>query len=256
MATLTVLVITFNEGANIEACLESAKWADEIVVVDSGSTDKTCELARRYTNKVAFHAWLGYADQKNYGHTLTSGDWVLSLDADERVTLELQSEIRATLDDRTAESSFDAFRISCRDWMFGRFVDYGSWPLQQPIRLYRKKAAAWSGAVHESVLLQGQVGQLSNPLLHYSHSSIQGFIAKINQYSEIEAEELFKQGKRGSLFGALLGAVRAFLGQYVRLQGFRDGGHGLILAFLMAFYYFVTRAKVWSMWYMREHPSK
>ena len=256
MSTITALVITLNEAKNIQACLESVKWTNEILIIDSGSTDETCALARQYTNKIVSHKWEGYSGQKNFGHSLATSDWILSVDADERVTPELQSEIQSILADCQTETSFDAYRIPIRDWMFGKFVEHGSWPHQQHVRLYRKGLGIWSGTIHEGVVVQGCVGQVSSPLLHYSHTTIQKFIAKLNHYTEIEAEAMLRNGKRVNLCDVFFSSGRAFLGQYVRLQGFRDGGHGLILALLMAFYYFLTRAKAWSMWYIQEHPLK
>ncbi len=255
MATLSVVVLTFNEAANIEACLESVKWANEIIVVDSGSTDATCEIARRYTDKVVFHPCNGMAEQRNYGRSLASGEWVLDLDADERITPALQAEIQELLR-RDPVCLADGYRIYIRDWMFGKFVRYGSWPYQAPVRLSRAKVARWQGTVHErAVVTTGRVGKLHNPMLHYSHTSIAAFLNKMNRYTDQEAAEMFAQGKRANLFLALLGAARAFGGQYIRLQGFRDGGHGLILAILMAVYYFVLQAKLWSLWYMFEHEE-
>ena len=252
MSTLTALVITQNEADTIDACLKSVAWADEIIVVDSGSTDQTCEIAHRYTDKVIVHAWSGYSEQKNFGHTWVSSDWTLSIDADERVTPELRAEIQSVLAGAISDRAFDAYRIPIRDWMFGKFVNYGSWPHQAHVRLYKSGCGMWMSAVHERLQVRGRIGQLTHPLLHYSHTSIGRFIDKLNRYTDIESQEMFKQGVRASLIIALFGAARAFLGQYVRLQGFRDGGHGLILALLMAFYHFTTRAKLWSLWHMRE----
>lgn len=252
MATLAIVVLTYNEAANIETCLSSVAWADEIIVVDSGSTDETCVIAGRFTNKVVSHAWAGYSAQRNFGDTLASAGWILGLAADEVVTPELQAEIRTAVQ----SSDYAAYRLFIRDWMFGKFVDHGSWPRQSHIRLYRGGSATWCGDVHEHVKVDGAVGQLQNPLLHYSHTSIRRFIDKLNAYTEIEAEAMFANGQRISLLRASFGAIRAFLGQYLRLQGFRDGGHGLILAVLMAGYYFTTRAKLWSRWYMKEHADR
>lgn len=253
MQTLAVAVITRNEAANIAACLQSVAWADEIIVVDSGSTDETCAIARQYTNKVFFHTWTGYADQRNYANSLVTTDWVLMLDADERASDALRDEIRTVLAQPKGEQRVHAFRIPIKDWMFGKFVNYGSWPHQRHIRLYRVGCVTWHGAVHERQNVRGAIGELSGPILHYSHTSIRRFLDKLNLYTEIEAEEMFKAGQRAGLGRALAGAFRAFLGQYVRLQGFRDGGHGLILALLMATYYFTVRAKLWSYWYLQEH---
>ncbi|MGQ9501276.1 MAG: glycosyltransferase family 2 protein [Anaerolineae bacterium] len=253
MASLSVVILTFNEEANIEACLESVKWADEIIIVDSGSTDATCELARRYTDKVVFHPWSGFAEQRNYGRSLASGEWILDLDADERITPALRAEIQELLQ-ANSECLADGYRIYIQDWMFGKFVNYGSWPHQDPIRLSRAGTVRWQGTVHErAVVATGRVDRLRNPILHYSHITITAFLNKMNRYTDQEAAEMFEQDKRANLLLALLGAIRAFGGQYVRLQGFRDGGHGLVLAVLMAIYYFVLRAKLWSLWYMHDH---
>lgn len=256
METVTAIIITKNEAENIAACLDSLKWVDEIIVVDSGSVDDTCAIAQRYTENVVIHAWSGYSEQKNFGHTLAHGDWILSIDADERISPELQREIQTLLAGKPASTLCDAYRIPIRDWMFGKFADYGSWPHQRHIRFYRKGRAVWQGSVHEGVQVQGKIGSFHNPMLHYSHTTIHGFIHKLNRYTDIEAEDMYSKGIRVSLVRAVFGAIRAFLGQYIRLQGFRDGGHGLILAIMMAFYYFTTRAKLWSIWYMREHKEQ
>lgn len=254
MTTLSVVVLTFNEATNIEACLESVKWADEIIVVDSGSTDDTVTIAKKYTDRTIFHPWEGYSGQRNFAHSLAQCDYVLHLDADEVVSVELQDEIRSLLrgDPRLL---MIAYRIPIQDWMFGKFVRYGSWPHQKPIRLHRRGIGEWQGEVHERLVVHGKVGELSKPLYHYSHLTIASSVNKINLYTDIEANEMFRRGQRANLVLALAGAVRAFGGQYVRLQGFRDGGHGLILALLMAFYYFLVRAKLWSLWYLHEHPA-
>jgi glycosyltransferase involved in cell wall biosynthesis len=256
MTSLTALIITKNESANIGACLESISWVDEIIVIDSESTDDTREIASRYTPHVIVHAWPGYSEQRNYGHTLVTSQWILTIDADERVTPALQAEIQSAMSS-AADKQCDAYRIPIQDWMFGKFIHYGSWPNQTHLRLYKKGQVTYGGAVHEGTNIQSQskIGSLSSPLLHYSHLSVGKFINKLNTYTELEAQEMYKQGQRVKLGIALLGTVRAFLGQYVKLQGFRDGGHGLILAIMMAGYYFATRAKLWSYWYMQEHPQ-
>lgn len=256
MATITALVITHNEEANIDACLRSLAFATALLVVDSGSTDNTCAIARSLGATVEYHPWAGYAEQKNYAHTLVKTDWVLSIDADERVSPELREEILGLLNALPPNSPVVAYRIPIRDWMFGKFVRYGSWPHQRHIRLYRSGKVRWVGTVHEWQEIDGPIDSLSQPILHYSHTTIGKFIEKLNKYTELEAQAMFAQGQRVSLTAAVLGAVRAFLGQYVRLQGFRDGGHGLILAVLMAVYYFVARAKLWSRWYMQGHGSQ
>ena len=243
MPTLTALVITKNEAANIGRCLHSVAWADERIVVDSGSSDNTVVIARGLDATVVEHAWEGYSGQRNFAASLAHGDWILIIDADERATLELRDEILAFI--AAAPESIAGARIPIRDWMFGRFVEHGSWPNQRHVRLYQRGRAVWGGEVHEGLTIDGELGDLSYPLLHFSHLTIERFIAKLNAYTEIEARTLKAAGQSVGLGRALLGALRAFLGQYVRLRGYRDGGHGLILAVLMAGYHFTTRAKLW-----------
>jgi len=253
MSRISALVITRNEAANIARCLRSVAWADERIVVDSGSTDDTVAIARGLGATVVEHAWEGYSAQKNFAQAQASGDWILSLDADERATQELRQEILTFIS--AAPESVAGARIPIRDWMFGKFVEHGSWPRQRHPRLYRRGRATWDGAVHEAISLDGEVGELGSPILHFSHLTIERFIAKLNVYTEIEARTMKATGQSVGLGRAALGAVRVFLGQYVRLQGYRDGGHGFILAVFMGFYHFVARAKLWMLWQPNENPD-
>jgi Glycosyl transferase family 2 len=246
---LSVLIITKNEEKNLLDCLESIKWADEIVVVDSFSTDRTIEICREYTSKVFQHEWKGYSDQKNYGATLATCDWILSMDADERVTPALQNEITEAI--QSAE--FVAHRIYIRDYMFGKWVEHGGWPRQCHIRLYKRDCARWEAVVHEAVVVKGAVGILSKPLLHYSHTSIAKFVKKMNLYTDIEAKRWYQQGIRKNWAIIILSSIRAFLKEYIQYQGFRDGGHGLVLAIVLGMYHFLARAKLWEMWYRHDH---
>ena len=241
--TLSALIIARTEAANIARCLGSVAWVDERIVVDSGSTDDTVAIARGLGATVVEHVWEGYAGQRNFAASLAHGDWCLVLDADERVTPALRAEIAAFV--ASAPEGVAGARIPFRDWMFGRFIEHGSWPNQRHVRLHRRGRAVWGGEVHEGLKIDGELGDLGHPLLHFSHLTIERFIAKLNAYTEIEARTLKAAGQSVGLGRALLGALRAFLGQYVRLRGYRDGGHGLILAVLMAGYYFTTRAKLW-----------
>lgn len=243
--TITALIITRNEGANIGRCLRSVAWADARIVVDSGSIDATVDIASRLGAVVVHHNWEGYSLQRNFGASLVRSGWILVVDADERVSPALRDEIKAFVG--RAPASMVAARIPRRDWMFGRFVAYGSWRNERHIRLYRQGKAVWIGEVHESLTIDGGVGELNAPLLHFSHLTIEKFIAKLNSYTDIEARTMKAAGQSVGLGRAALGALRAFLGQYVRLQGFRDGGHGFILAVYMALYHFTTRAKLWAL---------
>lgn len=247
--TISALVITKNEECNIQDCLVSVSWADEIVVVDSLSTDRTAEIARQVGAKVYQKAWSGYSAQKNYGSALCTSDWILSIDADERVTPELRDEIRRAAG--TAEHA--AYRIFVRDYMFGKWIEHGSWPQQCHVRLYRRGAGEWRAEVHESVAVNGSVGVLQERLLHYSHLTVARFIHKMNSYTDIEAERWYQQGVRKSWLVTVLSPLRIFFTEYFTRRGFLDRGHGFVLALLYSFYFFLARVKLWELWYKKDH---
>ncbi|MFN8489838.1 MAG: glycosyltransferase family 2 protein [Caldilineaceae bacterium] len=247
--SLAALIITKDEAQNIQECIESICWVDEIVIVDAFSNDATVEIARQYTDKIYQHQWEGYSAQKNFGHSQCQSEWILSIDADERVTLDLRKEIQTIV--QSADHA--AYRIFIRDYMFGKWIEYGSWPKQCHIRLYQKNAAMWKAAVHEKIIIQGSVGVLSNPLLHYSHLTIAKFIMKMNMYTDIEAQQWYEQGIRKNWTIIVLSSIRKFWFEYIQQQGFRDKGHGLVLAVLMSTYHFLARVKLWELWYKHDH---
>lgn len=247
--TISALIITKNEEHNIADCLASVSWADEIVVVDSLSTDQTAEIASKCGAKVFQKEWSGYSAQKNFGAALCSGDWILSIDADERVSPALRDEICAAT--KTAEHA--AYRIFVRDYMFGKWIEHGSWPNQCHVRLYRRGLGEWRSEVHESVVVRGSVGVLQGHLLHYSHLTIARFVQKMNSYTDIEAARWYEQGVRKSWPIAVLSPLRIFWDEYVAKRGCLDGGHGFVLAVLYAFYFFLARVKLWELWYKQDH---
>jgi glycosyltransferase involved in cell wall biosynthesis len=249
---ISALVITKNEEKNISACLATLSWLDEIIVVDSFSYDSTVNICRKYTGKVYQRAWDNYSSQKNYGHQFCSNDWILSIDADERVSSELAAEIQHVI----SNGQYDGYHIFIRDYMFGKWVEYGSWPQQSPIRLYRKSVAHWDSTVHEKIKITGNVSTLKNPLLHMSHTSISKFISKMNTYTDIEARNWFKNGVKKSWPLIILSSLRVFFVQYISYQGFRDKGHGFVLAVLLSVYHFVARVKLWELWYKHERNIK
>jgi glycosyltransferase involved in cell wall biosynthesis len=246
---LSALVITKNEQQNIQACLESLCWANEIVVVDSMSTDGTIEIAQKYTDKVFTNPWPGYSNQKNFGHSKCQYEWILSIDADERVTPQLRREIEQAI----SQNTYVAYRVYIRDYMFGKWIEYGGWQAQHHIRLYRRDSATWESNVHESVKIRGQIGSLENPILHYSHLTIQRFVEKANRYTEIEAQDRFQQGIRKSWWTIIASAFWIFAYHYFFRSGFRDGGHGFVRSTLLAFYHFLARIKLWEFWYKYDH---
>ncbi len=240
--SLSVAVVVLNEEERLRACLESVVWADEIVVVDAGSSDKTVAIAREFTDRVLFRPWDGYVPQKNYALDQCRGDWLLSLDADERVSDALRDEIRATLRGGGPEAGFQLPR---RNLFQGRWVRHGGLYPDWQLRLLRRGQGAFAArAVHESVTVDGPAGRLRSPLVHESYRSIGDAVARLNRYSDLAATELARAGRGGSLLDLLGRPVWRFLSMYVLRAGFLDGWRGLVLAGLHAHYVFLRAAKV------------
>jgi len=242
---LTVTVITRNEEANLEAALASVAWADEIVVVDAESTDGTVAIARRHTPRVEVRPWPGYSDQKNHAASLASYDWILSLDADERVTPELAGEIKALL---AAEPPRRGYRVPRVTWYLGRWIRSTDWYPDYQLRLYDRRAGAWNGRpVHESVRLQEEPGVLRHDLQHYAYRDISHHLATIDRYTTLAAEQWRSEGRRASLAGIVLHPPFAFLRNYVLRGGVRDRAPGLLVSALNSYYVFLKLAKLWEL---------
>ena len=242
MAKLTVTVITHNESASIDEALASVSWADEIVVVDSHSTDDTAALARRHTARVEVRDWPGYGAQKNYAASLASHDWILSIDADERVTPPLAAEIRALLEGGPALAGYRIPRVSS---YLGRWIRSTDWYPDLHLRLYDRRAARWSERkVHESVQISGPTGRLRGEMLHYPYRDISEHLAKIDRYTTLTAEQWAAEGRRASAFQAFVYPRLAFLRNYLLRAGFRDGRTGLLVSSLNSYYVFLKYAKL------------
>jgi glycosyltransferase involved in cell wall biosynthesis len=228
MKGLSVIIIAKNEEQNLRACLESVAWADEIVVVDSGSTDATCTIAREFTEHVHVHVdWPGFGPQKNRALDYANGEWVLSLDADERVTPKLREEIEAVKHAGTQEA-YDIPRLSnyC-----GRFMRHSGWYPDYVTRLFRRGSARFSDdLVHERLLVEGSIGKLQNELLHYSFGNMEAVLRKMDMYSTAGAQKMRQQGRRTTLSGAVLRGLWSFVRSYVLRGGFLDGKEGFMLA--------------------------
>jgi glycosyltransferase involved in cell wall biosynthesis len=239
---LTVTVITRNESANIDAALNSVSWADEIVVVDAESTDDTAAIARRHGARVETRRWPGYSAQKNHAAALASHDWILSLDADERVTAELAAEIRALL---AAEPPKRGYRVARISHYLGRWIRGTDWYPDYQLRLYDRRAAEWNGRrVHESIrLTSGEPGQLKHDLQHYPYRDISDHLATIDRYTTLAAEQMRDDAKIPSLAGLVFHPPFAFLRNYVLRGGFRNGGAGFIVSVLNSHYVFLKLAK-------------
>lgn len=244
MATsLSVIVITQNESARLRACLESVAFADEIVVVDSGSTDDTVAIALAMGARVSQTLeWPGFGPQKNRALDLATGGWVLSIDADERVTPRLQEEIRAAIQ----EQAFDAYTINRRSSYCGQYMAHSGWYPDRLLRLFRRGCGRFSDAlVHEALEVKGRVGQLEGELLHESYDNFEAVLEKMNRYSTAGAQALHRKGVKGSLGKALGHGFWAFLRTYLFKRGFLDGRLGLALAVSNAEGTYYRYLKLW-----------
>jgi (heptosyl)LPS beta-1,4-glucosyltransferase len=242
---LTVTVITFNEAAHIAAALESVSWADEIVVIDSRSTDATAAIAERLGARVVVRDWPGYSAQKNDAADIASNDWILSLDADERVSADLAAEIRATLAQPPAHVGYRIPRVT---WYLGRWVRSTDWYPDYQLRLYDRRAGRWNGRrVHESVELQSAPGTLRNEIQHYAYRDISHHLTTIDRYTTLAAEQWMAEGRRTSAIAAAIHPAFAFLRNYILRGGIRDGGAGLLVSILNSYYVFLKLAKLWEL---------
>jgi glycosyltransferase involved in cell wall biosynthesis len=244
---LSVTVITRDEEAQIGACLDSVVWADEIVVVDTGSVDRTLEICRKYTSYVETHPWEGYATAKNMALERATGDWILSLDADERVSAELYQEI-AVLRRQPPVSLADGYAIPRRNYLWGRWLRYGGLYPDYQIRLFKRGRGCFKARrVHESVQIDGRVQRLQQPIEHYSYQRLGDVIQRLDRYSNLAALDLHEQGQPFRVTALVMRPLGRFLRNYVLKQGFRDGIPGLIMAVSYAYSVFSREAKLWEL---------
>jgi glycosyltransferase involved in cell wall biosynthesis len=230
MPTLSVILITRNEEANLSDCLTSLEGiAQQIVVVDSNSTDRTLEIAKNHGAAVIQPSdWPGFGPQKNRALDLATGDWVLSLDADERLTPALKSEILAAIHHN---AHVDCFAIPRLSWYCGRFIRHSGWSPDYVDRLFKRGTARFSDdLVHERLISTGSVAKLENPMLHFSFMNYSQVLEKIDRYSTASAEQAFSKGKTSSPLKAVLHGIWAFIRTYIIRAGFLDGGQGFALA--------------------------
>lgn len=229
---ISVIIITLNEAENIRACLDSVAWADEIIVVDSGSTDTTREICREFTEKVLLNEnWQGYGYQKNLALRQATGDWILSLDADERVS----PELRRVINEAIASPQADAYALPRQAYFLGKAMRHGGWWPDYVVRLFRRGKGEFSNVVvHETVQVQGSVKKLKEPIIHYSYVSLEQLLVKINKYSSAGALQGQVKNKRGGLAKALGKGCWTFFRAYCLRAGFLDGSAGLIAAIAKA----------------------
>lgn len=243
--TLSVIIITKNESRHIAQCLDSVSFADEIIVLDSGSHDDTCDIAREMGAKVVQTAdWPGFGPQKNRALDLATMDWVLSVDADERVTPELALAIQQAISQPTAS----AYKIARLSNFCGRWIRHSGWWPDRVLRLFKRGSARFTdAAVHESVRAEGPVATLDGHFLHYPYSDMDAMIAKVNRYSTDAARMMHQKGRRTSVWGAFGHGVWTFIRIYLIRRGFLDGREGFILAVTAASGSFFRYAKLYFM---------
>lgn len=244
--TLTVVVITKNEEQNIYRCLDAVRWADEIIVVDSQSTDNTLEIVKQFHAKVYSPVWRGYGPAKREGVAHATSDWVLSVDADEVVTPELAEEIRDVI---KSETSHDGYYMNRCTNFLGRWIYHCGWYPDRVLRLFRReKGNVTDSPVHERVEVTGTTGYLKGELLHYSYPTLELYLEKSNRYTTLGAEEAYNRGKRFRLFDIVIRPMVSFISHYIVKQGFRDGVEGLLISVLSSIAVMVKYAKLRQMY--------
>ena len=246
MARLSVVTIALNEERNIVECLESVRWADELIVVDSGSADRTVELAKKFPATVMEIPWKGYGATKNDALKHATGDWILWLDADERVTPELAAEIRAAVQENNG--AFAGYSVARRAYFLGRWIRHCGWYPSRVTRLFRRTRGKFTeNKVHEQLLLDGATSHLHNDLLHYTDPNLYHYCEKFNRYTSLAAEDMNTEGKRFSLYDVIARPPFVFLKMFVLRRGFLDGMHGFVLSLSSMAYVFVKYAKLWEL---------
>jgi len=254
---LSVCLITFNEEVNVRACLESVRpllrrsgrWPDEIVVVDSHSTDGTAAICREYTDRVIVRDWPGHVAQKQFAVDQASHEWVFCIDADERVSPALRREIESALQRAAAgEEDADGFAMPRKVFYLGRWITHGGWYPDRKLRLFRKSRGRWGGIdPHDRVILDGKVKRLSGDLHHHTYRDISAHLKQIDTFTTISARQMFQRGEGRAVLRMLGRAPARFVRMYLLRLGFLDGLPGFVIAVLAAYYVFLKYAKLWEL---------
>jgi glycosyltransferase involved in cell wall biosynthesis len=255
MSKISVCLATFNEEKNIKDCLESVKWANEIVIVDGTSSDKTVEIAKKYTSKIIVRENpLMFHINKQKAFEAATGDWILYLDADERVTPELKKEVQYVI----RNTQYAGFWIPRKNIIFGKWIRHTGWHPDYQMRLFKRgKACLPCKSVHEQPRLSGKAGYLKNPLIHYNYQTVSQFVKRLNDlYTENDKNVILAEGKKIYWFDATRFPVNEFLKRFFKEEGYKDGLHGLILSILQAFSAFITFAKVWEIQGFKEFKEE
>ncbi len=246
---LTAVILTKNEEKMIADCIESLLFCDQILVIDDESTDRTVSIIKKMSNPKV-HVRVrplenDFAKQRNFGLSEASGEWILFIDADERVTLELQKEIQQVI---SQDDDISGYFLKRRDHLFGKKMLFGETGKIQLLRLVKKGKGEWKGRVHEEFYTKGKTSVLQNELLHYPHQNISDFLSKVNYYSTLRAEELFEKKVRSNILFIIGYPKLKFIKNYLFLSGYKDGTLGFIHAVIMSLHSFLVRAKLYLLW--------
>ncbi len=245
MQPISATLITYNEEHNIAEALQSLAWADEIVVVDSGSSDATLEICRKFTDRVFHRDWTGYVDQKNFAAEQASHDWIFSLDADERSSPELGIEIQ-----ELASKGFHkpGYRIPRTAYFMGRWIRHGDWYPDYQLRLFDRKRGKWEGGrVHESVKTSEKPDFLRGEIYHFTYRSLSDYLKRLEIYSNLAAFDYMQQGNSATLFKLICNPAAAFIKGYLVKRGFLDGTTGFAIAVMGAVSVFFKYAKIYEL---------
>jgi (heptosyl)LPS beta-1,4-glucosyltransferase len=243
---VTATIITKNEADAIADALKSLSWADEIVVVDAESTDDTVAIARQFTDRVFVRPWKGYVDQKNHAASIATHDWIFSLDADERVPVDLSAEMRALL---VGDPKHAGYRMPRVSFYLGRWIRTTDMYPDYQLRLYNRRKGRWDGLhVHESVKVDdNSIGYLKGELQHYPYRDLSEHLVRMDRYTTLAARQMFEKGKRATRVELLIHPPVAFLRNYILKGGFRDGKAGLIVSMVNSYYVMLKFAKLWEL---------
>jgi len=245
-AKLSVCIVTYNEEENIRKCLESVAWAEEIIVVDSFSTDETVAICREYTDRIFQRPWPGHIEQKNFALEQATRPWVLCLDADEYLSPQATAEVIREVS--SASNTFDGFILPRHSYYLGRWINHGGWYPDYKLRLFRRGKARWGGKnPHDKLILDGKSQYLKGDILHTVYRDLSDQLRTVDSFSGIVAREWFREGKRFNPFAFLFHPPIKFLETYIFKLGFLDGYPGLIIALVSSFYCFLKYAKLWEL---------
>ena len=246
---ISVIILAKNEEKNIADCLKTIKWCDEIIVIDDNSIDNTAEISKKLNAKVYQRSLDDFSKQRNFGLSKANSEWILFIDADERVSdgliFEISNKIHQWAD--KIENSYSGFYINRTDVLWGQQLKYGETGSIKLIRLARKNRGEWKGKVHEEWKVTGKIGSLKNPIIHYPHQTISEFLKEVNWYTTLRAKELFDQKVKVFFWSIIAYPIGKFLLDFIIKKGILDGQRGLITALIMSFHSFLVRGKLWLM---------